>query len=314
MNTELDLELTHAALASSTLSHGLKVFGDRWTVQVMLSAFLGIRRFDDMQSFAGIPRPTLSDRLRALVQIGVLKPRLYQEKPPRHEYHLTRKGLGLYDATLMVWAWEKKWGQRAQDLPNTLHHQTCRHDFNPELCCKACGEKVAMKDLDYSLVPNARLRHQPLEGARTPRMSARDASDMRLGLRVDRWSLLILTAVFLGCHYFDQITHALGIGPKVLSKRLSDMVQARLLHGETDAQDARRRLYRLTPSSRDLFGYIVCLSNWAGESHLHETSSIQPVHRKCQQSFSPLVACDHCHQNLNPWEVSFSTSNGNIHE
>ncbi|MEY3521419.1 MAG: hypothetical protein RLZZ177_2134, partial [Pseudomonadota bacterium] len=43
-----DLKLTQAALASSTLSHGLKVFGDRWTVQVMLSAFLGIRRFDEL--------------------------------------------------------------------------------------------------------------------------------------------------------------------------------------------------------------------------------------------------------------------------
>jgi len=305
-----DLELTHAALASSTLSHGLKVFGDRWTVQVMLSAFLGIRRFDELQSFSSIPRPTLSNRLRSLVQIGVLKPRLYQEKPPRYEYHLSRKGLGLYDATLMIWAWEKKWGQRAQDLPKTLHHQTCQHSFNPQLCCKACGQKISMKDLDYSLVPNARLRHQPLEGVRAPRMSGRETTEMSLGLRVDRWSLLILTAVVLGCHYFDQITHALGIGPKVLSRRLSDMVEARLLQCETDAQDARRRLYRLTPSSRDLFGYIVCLSNWAGESHLHETSSIRPRHRACQHSFSPMVACDHCHQSLNPWEVSFPPSNG----
>ena len=141
-------------------------------------------------------------------------------------------------------------------------------------------------------------------------MSVREATEMSLGLRVDRWSLLILTAVVLGCHYFDQITHALGIGPKVLSRRLSDMVEARLLQCETDAYDARRRLYRLTPSSRDLFGYIVCLSNWASESHLHEPSSIRPRHRACQHSFSPKVACDHCHQGLNPWEVSFPSSNG----
>jgi DNA-binding HxlR family transcriptional regulator len=216
----------------------------------------------------------------------------------------------LYDATLMIWAWEKKWGARAQDLPKKLFHQTCEHHFNPVLCCKACGEKISMKDLDYSLVPNPRLRHQPLEGLRTPRMSVREASDMSLGLRVDRWSLLILTAVVLGCHYFDQITHVLGIGPKVLSRRLSDMVESHLLSCETDAQDARRRLYRLTPNSRDLFGYIVCLSNWASESHLHEQSSIRPRHRACQHRFFPMVACDHCHQNLNPWEVSFPTSNG----
>jgi len=305
-----DLELTQAALASSTLSHGLRVFGDRWTVQVMLSAFLGIRRFDELQSLSNIPRPTLSDRLRALVQTGVIKPLLYQGKPPRHEYHLTRKGLGLYDASLMIWAWEKKWGTRAQDLPQKLFHQTCQHHFQPVLSCKACGQAIRMKDLDYSLVPNPRLRLQPLEGLRTPRMSVREARDMSLGLRVDRWSLLILTAVVLGCHYFDQITHVLSIGPKVLSRRLSDMVECHLLICEPDGQDARRKRYQLTPSSRDLFGYIVCLSSWAGEAHLHEKSSIRPRHRACQHRFFPMVACDHCQQSLNPWEVSFQPSNG----
>jgi DNA-binding HxlR family transcriptional regulator len=305
-----DLELTRAALATSTLSHGLKVFGDRWTVQVMLSAFLGVRRFDELQSFSNIPRPTLSDRLRSLVQIGVLKPRLYQDKPARYEYHLTRKGLGLYDATLMVWAWEKKWGNRALALPQTLHHTPCGHSFSPVLTCLACCEKVTMKDLKYTLVPNARLQHEPLEGLRTPRMSGRETAEMSLGLRVDRWSLLVLTAVVLGCHYFDQITHVLGIGPNVLSRRLSGMVEAHLLHCETDVNDARRRLYRLTPSSRDLFGYIVCLSNWAGESHLHEPSSIRPRHPSCKHNFSPRVACDHCQQTLNPWDVSFTVTQG----
>lgn len=304
----LDLELTHDALATSTLSHGLKVFGDRWTVQVMLSVFLGIRRFDELQSHSGIPRPTLSNRLRALVQIGVLKPRLYQERPPRHEYHLTRKGTGLYDATLMVWLWEKRWGNRAVALPQKLHHKTCEHSFSPELTCQACGDKVGMNDLSFSLTPNARLRHEPLEGMSTPRMSTRESAEMSLGLRVDRWSLLVLTAVVLGCHYFDQISKVLGIGPNVLSRRLSGMVEVGLLRCETDAHDARRRLYRLTPSSRDLFGYIVCLSTWAGEEHLHEPSSIRPRHLACQHNFRPRVACDHCHQTLFPWDVSFTSS------
>lgn len=305
-----NLELTREALATSTLSHGLKVFGDRWTVHVMLLAFLGVRRFDVLQQMSGMPRPTLADRLRSLVQMGVLKPVLYQAHPARYDYHLTRKGLGLYDATLMVWAWEKRWGNRSLVLPQKLNHKICAHSFSPRLTCRACGDKVNMKDLSFSLVPNGRLRHAPLDGGRTPRMSTNEKHEISLGLRVDRWSLLILTAIFLGCHYFDQLSQVLSISPTVLTRRLSSMVEAGLLLSQPHSKDGRRRLYRLTPSSRDLFGYVVCLSNWSAEMHLHEPSSIRPRHTACQHPFFPQVACDHCGQVLHPWDVDFKLQDG----
>jgi len=300
-----DLELTREALATSTLSHGLKDVGDRWTVQILLASFLGVRRFDEIQNYAQIPRPTLSNRLRSLVQMGVLKPKIYQENPPRYEYHLTRKGIGLYDATLMIWAWEKRWGDRAIALPQKLMHTRCNHSFSPLLTCRACGEAVSMKDLSFQLIPNKRLNTATIERLQTPRMSGVENSVMGLGLRVDRWSLMIVTAVVLGCHYFDQILKVLQIGPSVLSRRLASMLSSNLLHCEADTSDARRRVYRLTPSSRDLFGYIVCLSTWAGEDHLHEMSSIRPRHTACQRSFYPKVACSHCRQDIDAWAVEF---------
>ena len=300
-----DLELTREALATSTLSHGLKDVGDRWTVQILLASFLGVRRFDEIQNYAQIPRPTLSNRLRSLVQMGVLKPKIYQENPPRYEYHLTRKGIGLYDATLMIWAWEKRWGDRAIALPQKLIHTRCNHSFSPLLTCRACGEAVSMKDLSFQLIPNKRLNTATIERLQTPRMTGDENSVMGLGLRVDRWSLMIVAAVVLGCHYFDQISKVLQIGPSVLSRRLSGMLSSNLLHCEADTSDARRRVYRLTPSSRDLFGYIVCLSTWAGEDHLHEMSSIRPRHTTCQRSFYPKVACSHCRQDIDAWAVDF---------
>lgn len=308
MTAPPDLDLTRDALATSTLSHGLKELGDRWTVQILLSAFLGVRRFDALQQATGMPRRTLSDRLQALVRIGVLRPRPYQEKPLRHAYHLTRKGLGLYESTLMVWAWEKRWGTRSTPLPDQLLHKPCGRHFTPELVCEACGEKVRMEDLDLSLVPNPRLPHERLSPLRTPRMSGSESAQIGLGLRVDRWCLMIITAVVLGCHHFDQLQHVLRIGPTVLARRLSGMVEAGLLQSKTDRRDARRRIYRLTPSSRDLFGYIVSLTRWVGEHHLHEASAIRPRHRHCLQPFEPRVTCDHCHQALSPWDVDFETA------
>ena len=100
-----DLDLTRDAIASSTLSHGLMLLGDRWTMAVLLGAFTGVQRFEDWQTRLGIPRSTLADRLRKLVAMGLLRQRSYQDHPRRLAYHLTQAGLKLYAPTLMIWMW-----------------------------------------------------------------------------------------------------------------------------------------------------------------------------------------------------------------
>jgi DNA-binding HxlR family transcriptional regulator len=129
---------------------------------------------------------------------------------------------------------------------------------------------------------------------------------MGLGLRVDRWALMIVTAVVLGCHYFDEMGRALGIASSVLARRLSGMVETGLLLAQPDVADARRMRYRLTPASRDLFGYLVCFSTWASRDHLHQPSSIRPVHKACGHRFVPQVLCSACREPVLPWDVTFS--------
>ena len=124
-----DLDRTRDAIASSTLSHGLKVLGDRWTTAVLLGAFTGVQKFEDWQSQLGIPRSTLTDRLKKLVALDMLRQRVYQQHPPRSAYHLTQAGLKLYDQVLMIWMWEKRWGSRKSALPARLTHTSCGHQF-----------------------------------------------------------------------------------------------------------------------------------------------------------------------------------------
>lgn len=307
---DFELKLLLEALSSSTLSHGLKIIGDYRTAQVVFGAFLGKRRFDDWLTGVSIPRHTLAERLKSLVQMDVLRPRMYQERPERYAYHLTAKGRALYDSVLMIWDWEQKFGEQHGALPARLTHRGCGHAFHPELACSACGERVSMQDLTFALEPNPRLPHDSGEPMRTPRLRSEAESGFALGLRVDRWSLLIIAAVTLGCHYFDQLSYVLRIGPGVLSKRLASMVESNLLVCAADHADARRKRYSLTPSSRGLFGYIVCLSTWAATQHFGEPSSIQPTHKACGQPFVPKVACSHCHQALLPREVTFEMPAG----
>ena len=297
-------------MASSTLSHGLQVLGDRWTVSVLLGAFLGVRRFDDWQSQLGIPRQTLTQRLKTLVTLGLLRQRPYQERPQRLGYHLTQQGLALYDHVLMIWAWERRWGSREMPLPQQLVHQPCGHAFVPLMVCSHCHEHVGPNDLRFSLVVNSALMPDPAQRQRTPRMSAQEGPQMGLGLRVDRWALLIVSAVFLGCHYFDQLEQVLGIGPSVLARRLSGMVDDGLLLCQPDLADGRRRIYRMTPGSRDLFGYVLCFSSWASRHHFKQASSIRPTHKGCGEAFVPKVVCSHCQALLLPLEVRGDNPNG----
>ena len=165
-----------------------------------------------------------------------------------------------------------------------------------------------MNDLVLELEVNAELLQAAQSSGRSARVAASEGEAGGLGLRVDRWSLLIVNAVILGCHYFDQLVHALGIASSVLSRRLAGMVEAGLLLCQSDLQDARRHIYRLTPASRDLFGYLVCFSNWAGRHHFHQSSSIRPIHKTCGKPFVPEVRCSSCADLLQPWDVRFDAT------
>src|ERR1039457_2126884 len=78
-----------------SIAGALEVVGERWSLLIVRDVFLGLRRFDQMQGHLGIARNVLQARLTKLVDEGVLERRLYEERPPRHEYRLTEKGLDL---------------------------------------------------------------------------------------------------------------------------------------------------------------------------------------------------------------------------
>jgi DNA-binding HxlR family transcriptional regulator len=304
-----DLDRMRDAIASSTLNHGLMVLGDRWTSAVLLGAFTGLSRFEAWQERLAIPRSTLSNRLKTLMGLGLMRQRPSAERSSRHSYHLTRQGLALYDQVLMIWSWEKRWGSRRDALPARLTHRLCGHAFVPSLRCAACGDKVGIGDLSLQLRVNPTLLARADSAPRSARVAPGDATGMALGLRVDRWALLIVTALVLGCRHFDELSHVLRIASSVLARRLGGMVESGLVVAQADLQDARRVVYRLTPASRDLFGYLVCFANWAGRDLLRQPSSIMPTHRACGRPFVPQVGCSECAAPLQPHDVDYLEEN-----
>ncbi len=87
------------------IARSLERVGDWWNILILREAFYGVTRFDDFQTYLGIATNTLTRRLNALVESGLLQRRLYSEKPPRHEYLLTEVGRSFRPVLLMLTAW-----------------------------------------------------------------------------------------------------------------------------------------------------------------------------------------------------------------
>ncbi len=72
------------------------IIGAKWTALLVHDLSEGPRRFSELEhSCAGISPRTLSERLRALEDEGIVGRHSYAESPPRVEYDLTDKGLAL---------------------------------------------------------------------------------------------------------------------------------------------------------------------------------------------------------------------------
>ena len=87
------------------VARSLERVGDWWNILILRDAFYGIRRFDEFQQSLGIASSTLSRRLDDLVASGLLEKRLYNERPPRHEYVLTQAGRDFRPVLLAMVGW-----------------------------------------------------------------------------------------------------------------------------------------------------------------------------------------------------------------
>lgn len=85
----------------------IETIGKKWTLCIITTIKNGTRiRFNEIQSkLEGISPKTLSETLRQLEAVSVVKRELFPEIPPRVEYSLTPAGLELSDAIAPLMRW-----------------------------------------------------------------------------------------------------------------------------------------------------------------------------------------------------------------
>ena len=99
------------------VARALDAVGDRWSLLIVRDAFDGAQRFGDFQRSLGVARNILSDRLRKLVNAGILQTQPASDGSAYQEYVLTDKGKRLFAVVVAL----RQWGESQLFAPGEAH-------------------------------------------------------------------------------------------------------------------------------------------------------------------------------------------------
>ena len=122
------MKLKSFAHMNCSLAQTLEVIGERWTLLILRDAFFGAKRFEQFQKSLGVARNILTERLKRLVDEGILEKHAIDGG--RFEYLLTDKGLDLQPVLLAM----THWGDR---------YKPASRGGRPEFIDRATGEPIA---------------------------------------------------------------------------------------------------------------------------------------------------------------------------
>ncbi len=139
-----------------SIARALELVGERWTILVLRDVFLGVRRFEALQSDLGVARNVLAARLERLVAEGILEKTPYQERPVRYEYRLTEMGRDLWPVMVELQQWGDRHAAPAGGPPVVIRHRGCGGALGERRTCTRCGAQLELHDVRAEAGPGAR--------------------------------------------------------------------------------------------------------------------------------------------------------------
>ena len=139
---------TSFSSAPCPIARTTDLMGDWWTPIIMREAFLGRRRFDEFQKSLALSRGVLAQRLSRLVEEELLEKRLYQERPPRHEYNITEKGRAFYPVLAAMWRYGEDWlWAEGSEPPIELYDKQTGRVVRPIVIDEDTGDPIDVRRL-----------------------------------------------------------------------------------------------------------------------------------------------------------------------
>lgn len=107
----------------------LDVIGDWWSLLIVRDAFDGMTRFSEFQKSLGIAKNILTDRLKTLVQSGILEAVPVSDGGARLEYRLTAMGKDLFPVMVAL----RQFGERHLFAPHEKHSRLVERDTGQQV-------------------------------------------------------------------------------------------------------------------------------------------------------------------------------------
>ena len=130
------------------IAHSTGLVGDRWSILIVRELLMGQTRFQDLQAQTGATSQMLAARLKRLEADGLVARQAYSERPLRHEYRLTPKGVHLMPVILALRTWGETWCKPAgEELAVRMFHRTCGAELDLAGRCPSCERLVAWTEM-----------------------------------------------------------------------------------------------------------------------------------------------------------------------
>ncbi|WP_338693109.1 helix-turn-helix domain-containing protein [Bradyrhizobium sp. 26S5] len=285
-----------------SVARTLDIVSDAWAFLIIREAFFGTQTFEAFRSALGIPRATLTDRLRKLTQLAIFR-QVAPGSSQRKEYRLTKMGFDLYPSFIALMQFGDRWLSKGKPPPLTLIHTNCGCDSHPIVTCSHCGESVGARDATYRDGPGAGRR--PAKPGRNTRRAS-DGSRFMLGrpssvsraLEIigDKWSFMVVREGFFGNRRYDKILTELAIAPNILTDRLNRLVANGVFYRRQYQSSPDRYEYLLTKMGLDLYGPFIAMLRWGDRWLSKGKPPLLLTHLKCGHDFNASVDCDRCKQ------------------
>jgi len=285
-----------------SVARTLDIVSDAWAFLIIREAFFGTQTFEAFRSALGIPRATLTDRLKKLTQLAIFR-QVAPGSSQRKEYRLTKMGFDLYPSFIALMQFGDRWLSRGKPPPLTLIHASCGCDSHPIVTCSHCGEGVAAREAKYRDGLGAG-RSPAREGRNTRRasdgnrFSAGRPSSVSRSLEIigDKWSFMVVREGFFGNRRYDKILNELAIAPNILTDRLNRLVASGVFYRRQYQSSPDRYEYLLTEMGMDLYGPFIAMLRWGDRWLAKGKPPLVLTHLKCGHDFHAQVACDRCKQ------------------
>jgi DNA-binding HxlR family transcriptional regulator len=124
-----------------------------------------------------------------------------------------------------------------------------------------------------------------------------------LSILGERWTLIVLTELFLGRRRFEEIQEERGIASNVLSARLATLVGEGIAEKRRYRQHPERFEYHLTEKGRELLSLQLALLRW-GDKHMSGGKPpVESIHTECGHAFQMVPTCSYCGEEIEPAAV-----------